>query len=939
MRQLSVHVPQLVCTLLLASLVCLGAAAPAPAQTAVTAAVLTGYVGDPMASAVGNARVLTTNLATGQHWLALTSNDGRFRFMSLPPGRYEIVAERDGFQPCQRDVTLAAGASLDVPLTLLMAQMTTSVSVRAELQVVDTTRTQSAELVSPEQIGSLPLNGRNYLDLALLTPGASRTNTRSTERFAETSAVPGTGLSINGQRNLSNTFLVDGLSANDDAAGLAGTFLSEEVIREFQVVNSGGVAEFGRAAGGAVSIVTQSGTDHLRGNGYSYGRNGRLDARNPLAVRKDPLSQWQYGLTLGGPLPGDSLFGFANVEQTRQTRRGLVTIAPAAVAAIDAALDRFGYSGPRPATGDYSTGYDTTNAFARIDRQLHSGARLTARYSYYSLSSQNARNAGGLNDVSRGTALDDRDHSWAIGLVLPLSSTLLNDARAQATRSRLAAAPNDLVGPAVNISGVASISTSTSSPTARNADAYELADSLSWQHGLHLVKGGVDALLNRVTIVFPGAMQGVYTFASLASLQSGKYINFQQAFGVASQFQSNPNLGAYLQDEWRLRRDVTINAGLRYDLQWLPSPMATNTRDVSPRLGIAWAPGSRRTIVRASGGLFYDRLPLRAVSNALQRDGINYKVAVLSYGQAGAPAFPQVMDRYPAAVLSAVTTIDPRARPARTAQENVQVEQRLGNHSALTLTYTHLDGRHILMSRNINAPTLTAAQATALGVPNLGRPNPNFGNISRYEAIGASRYDGVTASLTLHSARWGQLRVAYTLSKSLDDTGNFFFSTPQDNGNVRADWGLSDNDQRHRLVVSGSQETGRATGTGFWNRLRADWQVAYIFSYASALPFNIQTGTDLNGDTNVNDRPAGVSRNTGKGFSSATLDLRLSRRLRAGGRVVVEAVADAFNARNRANLEIPNNIIGTGVTPLPTFGQATAAGDPRQFQLGIRVTF
>ena len=148
----------------------------------------------------------------------------------------------------------------------------------------------------------LPLNGRNYLDLALLVPGVSPTNTGSNQRFAETSAVPGQGLSVAGQRNLANSFVVDGLSANDDAADLTGTYFSQEAIREFQVITSGSIAEFGRTSSGVINIITQSGTNEWHGGVYGFIRNQRFDARNPLAPRKDALTQAQYGGTVSGPL-------------------------------------------------------------------------------------------------------------------------------------------------------------------------------------------------------------------------------------------------------------------------------------------------------------------------------------------------------------------------------------------------------------------------------------------------------------------------------------------------------------------------------------------------------------------------------------------------------------------------------------------------------------
>jgi hypothetical protein len=229
--------------------------------------------------------------------------------------------------------------------------------------------------------------------------------------------------------------------------------------------------------------------------------------------------------------------------------------------------------------------------------------------------------------------------------------------------------------------------------------------------------------------------------------------------------------------------------------------------------------------------------------------------------------------------------------------------------------------------------------APSAGVPNLGRPDPNWGNISRFESSGDSYYNGLVVSFSKRAARWASLRVSYTLSKAIDDAGNFFFSTPQDNFNVRDDRGLSDNDQRHRLVVSGTLEAPRTWGDGGARRLLRGFQLGYIFTYASRLPFNVLTGNDRNFDTNNNDRPAGVGRNTGRGFDFASLDLRLSRRIAFTERVRVELLAEGFNVLNRANLSIPNNTFGTGAAPLPSFGQPTAALDPRQLQLGLRVSF
>ena len=897
------------------------------AQQAITTASVSGRVSDPSGAAIAGATVTMLNLERNQRQEVSTSSSGVYRFISLSVGPYELSIVANGFAPKTVPLTLSVGEARDVSVALAVAGVDEQVDVASSPTVLEVRRTQLADLVSPREIDELPLNGRNYLDLALLAPGVSRTIQRNTERFAETSAVPGTGISVAGQRNLNNTFIVDGVSANDDAAGLAGTYFAEDVIREFQVVTSGGIAEFGRASAGIVNVVTRSGSNILHGRAYGFFRDDLLDARNPLATREDPLSQAQFGLTFSGPLTRDRTFWFTNFERTQSDKTGIITVTDTNVAAINSVLDSVGYRGPRIDAGEFQTGFDTNNLFGRVDRSLSPANRLAVRYSLYDVSSENARSVGGLNAVSRGTALDNRDQTVAVNWLTTTASASVNEFRAQATRSRLAAPPNDVIGPAVTISGVASFGTSTTSPTGRDLDVYEIADSYTMQRGNHLLKTGGTFLYERLDIEFPGALQGIYAFSSLASFQAGRYTNYQQAFGEVSQFQTNPNLGVFVQDEWRPRHDLTINAGLRYDLQWIEDLVETDTNNVSPRLGIAFAPGGGRTIIRGSAGLYFDRIPLRAVSNALQRDGVKYSTALLLPGQAGAPAFPNVLDRFPAGLLTNITTIDPNIQGGLGRQVSLQIERQLGARLSASAGYLHLTGRRIIMSRNLNVPTLTAAQAAAIGDPNLGRPDPRFGNNGQFQSIGQSQYDGMTLALNGQQGPWGTLRLSYTFSKALDDAGNAFFSTPQDNFNVHDDWGRSDNDQRHRVVLSGTAPAIKGV------------QFAYLFSYASAPPFNVQTGNDRNNDTNANDRPAGVGRNTGEGFDLATLDLRVSRAFTIRGPHRLEVIVDAFNVLNRSNFLIPNNTFGPATTPLPSFGQPTAAADPRQFQIGVRWSF
>ena len=211
-------------------------------------------------------------------------------------------------------------------------------------------------------------------------------------------------------------------------------------------------------------------------------------------------------------------------------------------------------------------------------------------------------------------------------------------------------------------------------------------------------------------------------------------------------------------------------------------------------------------------------------------------------------------------------------------------------------------------------------------MPNLGRPDPNFGNISRFESSGDTYYNGLIVSFNKRMSQWASVRTSYTLSKTIDTSGNFFFSTPQNNADLSDERGLSDNDQRHRLTVSSTLEVPRASGESIFRRAVEGLGFNCIFTYTSALPFNVLTNVDRNFDTSFNDRPAGVGRNTGRGFDFASLDLRLSKRFRLAEHFGVEAIAESFNTLNRTNFQLPNNDFGSGLTPLPSFRQPTETG-------------
>ena len=923
-------------------------AGPAAAQETVNFGSISGRVADEQGAVVPGARVTARQVDTN-HSIALQADaSGRFRFPYLRVGRYEIVVSRDGFADDTRPVTVTIGSAFELPVTLRVAGLDTTVSVSARAPLIEAARSQIAGTVSQAEIQSLPLNGRNFLDLALMIPGVSPTNIGSTQLFPETSAVPGQGISVASQRNLSNNFIVDGLSANDDAAGLSGIPYGVDAVDQFQVVTSGGQAELGRALGGYVSVVTRSGTNAVHGTTYGFFRDDAFNAANALSKTKLPMDQQQYGASLGGPVSRDRTFYFTNVEQRRLDQSGLTTIAPADAAAINARLTQAGYAGLPVRTGVYPNPVHSANALGKVDHLVGGSDQLSVRYSLYHVTSDHSRGAGALNAPSASAGLDNVDQSVAIGNTWTLSPTTVNETRAQFAYGDLRALPTDPVGPAVSIAGVGSFGTLVSSPTRRSNRMYQVVNNLSHQAGAHALRAGVDYVFNDDTITYPRSTRGSYTFSTLASFLAGTYSGFTQTFGDPVVSQTNPNVGVYAQDEWRVGSRVTLNLGLRYDLQFLET-IRTDTGNVSPRVGFAWTPAaSHALVVRGNAGLFYDRVPLRAVANAMLSAGNTTDLANLHQPtvsgliptQAGAPAFPDIL---PAQLLTTTlvdfTTMDRQLQNAYSRQASVEIERAFGRGTTVSAGYQYVRGLHLIMSINQNVPTCVAA-----GTNNGCRPNAGYRNNSQYSAAGDSNYHGLHLSLVQRPVSWATARVSYTLSKSMNDLGEAFFSSPVDPTNVRRDWARSDDDQRHRLVVNGTL------------RLPHDFQVSGLLQYYSSLPFNITTGvTSLQGTTGrplANGEPIAanfdvrsaplIPRNAGTGNDFFSLTLRGSRVFAVTDGVRLEGLVEAFNLTNRVNPLTRNTTFGAGAypsNPSATFNQITAVGDPRSVQLGLRLQF
>jgi hypothetical protein len=364
-------------------------------------------------------------------------------------------------------------------------------------------------------------------------------------------------------------------------------------------------------------------------------------------------------------------------------------------------------------------------------------------------------------------------------------------------------------------------------------------------------------------------------------------------------------------------------------------------------------------VVRSSFGLYYDRVALRPLANALlsadnttNLNEIQLLSTTLSFGQTGAPVFPNILATAPTGLPVSFSTMDPNMKNAYSEQANLEIEQQIGQHSTFSVGYQHLRGAHLIISVNLNTPTCLSS----VDPVNLCRPNPAYQNNKQYSPAADSQYDALLVSFVQRPVKWGSFRISYAYSKALDDVSEFFFSAPLNNYNVHQDWGRSDDDQRHRVVFDATIHSSMNSAHTTWEHLSHGFQLSGTLQYYSALPFtivtgaaNIQTTTSRpcvglagNAPACTNNVTSMIGRNTGVGFNTFNMNARLSRPFRIGERFHLEAMAEAFNVLNHANDLIPNTSFGSGVyptNPSSTFGTPTQIADPRTLQLALRITF
>ena len=945
-----------------------------------------------------DASVVATNVETGISRPARTDRDGRYSLTGLPPGSYRVSAAYMSFATQVRnDVALLLGQVVSLDFSLPPAAQELIVVLPAT-PLLEVDRTGVSTVIEGNQIDSLPINGRNFISFAALTPGVVQT-----ER-----AVPGaetSGLSFTGQRSQDNNLMVDGLDNNDRILGSALASLSQESVREFQVLTTAYSAEFGNAVGGVVNIVTKSGTNTRRGDLFLFHRNEHLNAKdyferfdvfgNEIDRQKAPYRQYQWGGTLGGPLQTDRTFYFVSFERLDVEANNFVNIDANAAALLTA-------GGFPVVLGYVPYDLEATQLNGKLSHQWAAARSITVSGHLSAVTNGNFRSYGGLTAASHGVTQDRDD--WAVSATESdvWGRGWVNEARGQIARQDQQTVSLDPRcggtcttesdgGPEVTIPGVAVLGRNIYEPTARDNWRFQFSDVVSRGSGTHMMKAGTSFTYLSQQARTPLEFGGSFTFAPLPAIPGllpvpisaleafglGLPALYVRGFGNSSGPFSYQEFSAFAQDDWRATPRLTVKAGVRYQFQAWPALDTTvsnvggttlsysfpqDHNNVAPRLAASFdLTGDGRTSIDAAYGVFYGSQLATILGSQIVFDGSTDGVRLLVLPFPGSIAAWQAPDHRPAEPAvpfpSSVITVAPDLKTPYAHQTSIGLTHAFGDRLQIAASFVRVNASHQIGSLNYNPL-----------VPSLGpgrRPNDIAGipgssaEVFQFTDFGRSWYRGLLLSLRRRLTDRVDFMASYTLSKAEDDSSAFIGyvesngegRNPADPGglpigfNPDSERGPADADQRHRLVLSGSYLAP------------AGFQLSAIVAAASARPFTPLAGADLNGDgllfadrarTTVTDPTTSVGRNSERMDPEFRVDFRLTKRFALNGAASLDVMVDMFNLFNQTNFTEVNNIFGPGAFPQApmqdaagrvTYGLFEKAAPPRQFQLGARLNF
>lgn len=974
------------------------------AQPAATGS-LTGRVFDPNGAVVPGAQVTATQTATNLKRETTTNNEGLYVLAGLPPGEYELRIQANGFatKTSSSPILLQVGQSKTVDGTLELGSMSGVVDLVGEIPLIDANTSAVDGVISKREVESLPLNGRNFLELALLIPGNSPAPNFDPTK---TNTVV---ISSAGQLGRGGNVTIDGADDNDDVVGGAVQNISQEAVQEFQFATNRFSAQLGRSGSSVVNIVTKSGGNDFHGGGSFYFRSKSLQGLPATFDRTlnqtPPFDREQYAVAVGGPIKQNKAWFFGSFEYRNQNGAALV--------------------GTRnPATRSINRGFATaplhdTFTTDRLDWQPAAKDHIYGRYSLEredDIAPSSLIRA--IGSASERQASRNTTHSFLVNYTRVLNSRAVNSLSFSLSRFANVIEPvtpgPQLTFPSIQDGASFRVPQGTKQRRIQFSDTLTLVRSnhtLNFGGEIQRVRGDFD-----LRVFQQGRIEFIEDFPDFDRNGDGKVDDNDLLFAVTLRSDhptqpllipdaSNTYIAGFVQDDWRVRPQLTLNLGLRYELDTdvknisrtnqlnpiiLPFLHGTRGKDKNnfgPRAGFNYSSKDGRMSIHGGYGIYYDRITLEIQSLERGLDGRALPIDV----RAGnvffippqflfdpvngkfPPAAPTLANPFsgfllPGAGAGGINIIDNGMQNPMVQQTNLGIQRQFGHDYVLRADYLHNFGTHFIIGRAIGQ----------IFNPVVGGPDV----VKNLESSVKTRYDGLLLSFEKRFSHRSQFRASYTLSKAFNyanDDQIPFSNGPIDPNNLKLEYGPTPNDQRHRFTFSGVFEIPYGI------------RLAPIVTIASGVPMDImvpdgsqripQLQRNAGGRLfhNAGELNTAIKQiNAAGGFggqplplvsdsarfndSFSSFDLRLSRLFKIGERVRIEPIAEVFNLFNVTNVLGVSNVNYSGFSnvlvrdsndststgflksssfgrPVTTAGGVFGSGGPRAFQLAARITF
>jgi hypothetical protein len=971
-------------------------AGTASAQVDVVTGRISGEVNDESGQPLPGASVEAKNKGTGLALVQISDSRGLYHILNLPLGNYDVTASLAGFQKELRtNIVVSIGGAATVDFRLKLMSIAREMTVTAERPLIETTNTASQTNVDNVAIQNLPSNGRNFTDFVLLTPNTQKETQRG-------------NLALGGQRGLNTNVTVDGVDFNDaffggsdgtgSAEGRAPFAISQESVREFQVIQNGASVEFGRSGGGFVNVVTKSGSNEFHGSGFYYNRPSSLTANFANGASVADQKTQQFGASIGGFLMKDHLFFFGSWDQQKQTTNIPITNGLILDPDIAAKYPKVAQTSPT-----YGQTQDGRALFGRFDYQMNDQQRITARGNFTTYTGQNGTSSAQTQAESHNGVEGLTSNSYVGNWNGNFTSNVINDLNFQYSTNDIPRADKGLGLPEIQFQNSAfSFGEVAFLPIVATDTRYTVGDTFSYLMGAHALKAGAEYNNTAMNQIFKGNWRGVFVFSygndadRKAALLAGKWTQYREFIGLngltadqAGLFNEAQNeLAFFVQDQWYVTPGLTVTAGLRYERLNNPNDPILDVNKVlvagaknvvpdttipdannqwSPRLSIAWTPEKNgKSVIRLSLGRYWARTPEILFAQLYTANGIRGTQYTVNAGTTGpqagvaapgwGPTFKydsiQQLGNLPAGTAlpaPGVFGISPDFKNSHVDRVTLGGERDIfgvavGIEGAFAKSYNleRVGDANLAPAPIANCPALDPASGvTCYGLSpsssGQNRINSNYGRVTEYLSDAHGDYKALTLSFRKNLANG--VRFFGSWSRQIDrDTDsnerNYSGIVMEDVNNPDQALGPADRDIPWRILTNASYEKS-FNGFNIFSGMS--------FVYSAGRPYTVTTGADNNKDGNFVDRPTinGVhfGRNSARQPDFYTLDARIGAGHDVGpGKLSV--FLEIFNLTNTGNRSTSNGVYGSAQTPTATFATNNLfTNTPRTLQLSGRFDF